>query len=380
MLRVAMITRSTLYSARGGDTVQVFQTAGDLPAYGAQADIFLTHETVEYDKYDLLHFFNITRPADILHHIKKSRKPFVVSTILVDYSEYDKHHRKGIAGMVFRYLSPGNIEYLKALMRRLLGNDRLMSLSYLWKGHKSSITAILRQASMVLPNSISEHERLKKLYNCQAAHAVIPNGIDPHLFSFDKEVEKDPCLVLCVGRIEGIKNQLNLIRALNNSKYHLVIIGTPAKNQRSYYAACLNIAAPNVSFVAQLPQKELVKYYQKAAVHVLPSWFETTGLSSLEAAVMGCGIVISDRGDAKEYFGPFAAYCKPDCPQSIYEAVEMAASANHQEELRSRIIKYYTWQQATLLTAEAYKAIINKHEHENRNFRHQGHTQSLRRL
>ncbi len=58
----------------------------------------------------------------------------------------------------------------------------------------------------------------------------------------------------------------------------------------------------------------------------MPSWFETTGLSSLEAAAMGCNIVITRKGDAYEYFGDYAYYCDPESPDSIFKAIEKAAS------------------------------------------------------
>ena len=103
-IKVAMIVRSTLYTVHGGDTIQALQTARSLRTQGIKVDIKLTNEQIDYNSYHLLHFFNITRPADILYHIKKTDLPFVVSTILVNYSEYDKYHRKGISGMLFRFL------------------------------------------------------------------------------------------------------------------------------------------------------------------------------------------------------------------------------------------------------------------------------------
>lgn len=360
MIKVAMIARSTLYTAKGGDTVQALETARSLIAHGISVDVKLTDEDIDYNNYDLLHFFNITRPADMLCHINRSGKPFVVSTILIDYSEYDKYYRKGISGMLFRLLPADSIEYLKAISRKLKGNDKLMSLPYIWKGHKGSIKEILKKAKLLLPNSNSEYRRLKKQYGCNGNYIVVPNGVDPALFHFDQSIEKDPTLVLCVARIEGIKNQFNLIKAINNSKYKLMIIGSPAQNQLDYYRACREIAGPNISFIEQLPQEALVNYYQRAKVHVLPSWFETTGLSSLEAAAMGCSIVITDKGDAKEYFGSDAAYCGPASPESIYAAVEKAASLPLSTGLRTKIISRYTWQQATLRTVEAYESIINK--------------------
>src|SRR5882757_5952164 len=148
-MRVVFITRATLYSVKGGDTLQVLQTARHLEELGIQVDIRLTNERISYDQYDLLHFFNIIRPADILFHIRQSTTPFVVSTLLVDYSGYDRQHRKGIAGMLFKMLSSDAIEYLKTLARYVLGRDRLMSKAYLWKGQQRSVREILSRASLL---------------------------------------------------------------------------------------------------------------------------------------------------------------------------------------------------------------------------------------
>jgi glycosyltransferase involved in cell wall biosynthesis len=360
MIKVAIITRSTLFTVMGGDTIQVLQTARLMGSHGIVADIKLTDEAINYNNYNLLHFFNITRPADILYHIKKARIPFVVSTILINYGEYDKFHRKGFPGMLFRYLSSDAIEYLKAISRWILGRDKIMSLAYAFKGQKKSINEIIKKARLLLPNSVSEYTRLKRQYQCRTNYMVVPNAVDGDLFKFDKSVEKDPVLVLCIARIEGRKNQVNLIRALNNTRFKLLIIGAPAPNQLSYYHECLDLAASNIRFIEHVTQEELVAFYQKAKVHVLPSWFETTGLSSLEAAAMGCNIVITDKGDTKEYFGNHAVYCIPSSPESIYTAVEKASSLPCDKLLQLKIATQYTWQQASLRTAEGYKNIINK--------------------
>jgi len=166
--------------------------------------------------------------------------------------------------------------------------------------------------------------------------------------------------VICVARIEGIKNQLNLIRALNNTRFKLLLIGNHSPNQQAYYDECKSIAAANIEFIAHLPQDELVAYYQRAGVHVLPSWFETTGLSSLEAAAMGCNIVITDKGDTREYFGDDAFYCDPGKPESILAAIEQAGGAQHKPMLRERILQKYTWAQAAKSTLAAYEQVVEQ--------------------
>lgn len=356
-MRVAFIARSTLYSIPGGDTVQVVQTARQLAELQIDAEIVLSNQEIIYKNYDLLHFFNITRPADILYHSKKSKKPFVVSTILCNYSEYDKYHRKGL-GVLFSWLPGDSIEYVKTIARWLLGKDHLSTISYTWKGQRKSIIEILRTAAIVLPNSESESRRVQQTYsgnNNKGNYMVVPNGINPGLFNCNPVTKKDDLLVLCVARIEGIKNQVNLIKALNNTKFKLLIIGAHAPNQVSYYYECRNLAADNIGFIDHMPQNELVEYYERARVHILPSWFETTGLSSVEAAVMGCNIVITDKGDTREYFENEAFYCDPADPKSILNAVEKASKAPLNENLRQKILKNYTWKQAALQTLKAYQ-------------------------
>ena len=355
MLKIAMISRSTLFTVRGGDTIQILETARHLRLLGVSVDVCLTSDIIDYQQYDLLHFFNIIRPADILYHIKKSKKPYVVSTIYIDYSGFDKKHRKGVAGFVFRFLSSDGIEYVKTISRAILRKDSLRTYRYLAMGQRRAIRKILKNALCLLPNSSSEYKRREEQYRCSNDFYIINHGINPALFIEKKDIERNPLLVICVARIEGIKNQLNLIKALNNTEFTLLIIGAASPNQASYYQACKNLAQKNIHFIDHVPQNELVSYYQLAKVHVLPSWFETTGLSSLEAAAMGCNIVITLKGDTYDYFGKDVFYCDPASPDSILSSIRLAANSNTNQALSAKIIEKYNWQTASEQTLYAYQ-------------------------
>lgn len=357
-MRVAYITRSTLYKVHGGITVHVLETARQLRNLGVDVSVIPTHSTIDYNDFDLLHFFDIPRPANILHHVKRSNKPFVITPILIDYSEYDQQHRKGISGAIFRYFRPAANEYIKTVSRWLLGKDRLPAKSYLWKGQQQSMRYILERAQLLLPNSKSEYDQLNKLFPLDKSYTVVPNGVDDQLFCPDPSVTKDPTLVLCVARFEGLKNQLNLIKALNNTAFTLLLAGDVSPNHQQYYRQCRKIAANNVKFLGKLTQEELLPYYKQAKVHVLPSWFETCGLSSLEAAAMGCNIVITDKGFTRDYFVDEAFYCDPGNPATILEAIQQAAKAPSQQSLQATVLNHFTWKQAAIRTLEAYQSIL----------------------
>ena len=101
----------------------------------------------------------------------------------------------------------------------------------------------------------------------------------------------------------------------------------------------------------------MVAAYAHARVHALPSFRETPGLASLEAAAMGCAIVSTNWGSAFEYLDKDAKYCSPGSPQSMRSALEAAWASPPSKALSERIRREYTWKSAAEATAKAYETI-----------------------
>jgi glycosyltransferase involved in cell wall biosynthesis len=359
-IRIVMIARPNLYSVPGGDTVQINETANALKAMQVEVDIIVSGP-IDYKRYDLIHFFNIIDPEDILGHIYNSGLPYVVSTIYVDYSEYDKKQRAGITGKLSRFLPRNTLEYLKTLAKFILKNEQISTWRFFLKGHRRSIEYILKHASVLLPNSENEYWRLESDYGISQNYVVVPNAINTSIFrqnDVDRNSPRD--IVLCVARIEGRKNQLNVIKALKDTRFKVVFIGAESSNQKMYVDQCHSEATENMTFIPHLSQEELIGYYSRAKVHVLASWFETTGLSSLEAGVMGCNLVIGQRGDVKDYFENFVYYCDPGNINSIKEAVIDAWNKEPSEDLKQHILNNFTWERAANITLTAYKNILDR--------------------
>jgi glycosyltransferase involved in cell wall biosynthesis len=360
MINIAIVTRSTLYTNPGGDTVQIQETVAHLSKMGVQADIFLTNNNINFDTYDIVHFFNLIRPADIIRHLKKINVPLAVSPVLVDYSEFDKYYRKGFQKMFFSYAGAGTIEYLKTAARWLMGKDMFPGFFYLLNGHSRSMKLVLGNTKMLLPNSDSELQKCLQLSPAGISSHIVPNGVNTEIFNGAvNDPGKDASLIICAARIEGIKNQLTLIRALNNTKYKLMLIGAPSAGASAYYKQCRKEAADNIIFTGQLTQSELKHYYQRAKVHILPSWFETCGLSSLEAASLNCNIVITSKGFAKDYFGANAYYCDPASEVSVFNAVEQAVAAPVNHFFSQHIRNEFTWMKAAAETLKAYQTLLD---------------------
>jgi len=337
------------------------RTAQHLRRRGIEVDIRLSGDRIEYSDYDLMHFFNLIRPADVLVHAENSGKPYVISTIFLDYGEFEKKNRTGWTSLFGRLFSADQVEYIKAIGRYLRNGEAIQSGKYLAWGHSRSIRYLIRHARILLPNSEHEYERLLSRYGVIQDYVVVPNAIDedqfrsawpPKLGSRDR--------LLCVGRIEQRKNQLNLIRAVKNSPYTLTVLGVASPNNEGYYRKCLAEATPNIRFIGRLTEEDLFQLYGAARVHILASHFETTGLASLEAAVMGCNVVITGKGDTREYFGDLAYYCDPEDPSSIRAAIDQAYRSPYPEALRHRILEKFTWEKAAERTEEAYLRALAK--------------------
>src|SRR5581483_4587265 len=88
-----------------------------------------------------------------------------------------------------------------------------------------------------------------------------------------------------------------------------------------YMKLCRRWATPRTQFLPQMTPAEIFALMSRAAVHVLPSWCETPGLASLEAAAAGAQVVVGNRGSEFDYFGTHAEYADPVDPASIREAV-----------------------------------------------------------
>jgi glycosyltransferase involved in cell wall biosynthesis len=320
-MKVLFTARASLFTQPGGDTQQIVQTADTLRALDVAVDIRLRGEAIDWLAYDIVHFFNIGRPADILYALTKIKVPLVVSSIWVEYGEWDKR-QGGFRGFLARRFGSFATEYFKTIARSGNGSDQLPGLSYLLNGQKKAMEKVLRQAVVVVASSTSEVKRLDATFGIAAKCHVIPLGILP--LEAEIETPEPRAGVICVGRIEGLKNQLNLIRAARNAPWQLKLIGKAALNQPSYFEQCLLEATDNVEFTGWLLSEHVKEQYKSANVLVLPSYFETFGLVALEALACGCNLVLANRPDMNEIFAGKALFCDPNNPEDIRQKIEIA--------------------------------------------------------
>ncbi|MFB3886419.1 MAG: glycosyltransferase family 4 protein [Thermodesulfobacteriota bacterium] len=367
-LKLLFQSRKTLFSVPGGDTIQMLKTAEHLKSLGCHVDVS-TELDPSVTGYDLVHLFNLMRPQEVYLqalNAKRYGKKVALSTIYGPYLEYEKKARGGLAGLLARRLRMDRIEYLKILARALKNLEwNPGTAAVLKKGYRKLQSEIIDMADLFLPNSESEMERVISDFPeaRRKPHAVVPNAVDAELFGqnevrVSEDLSQFKDCVLCVARIEGRKNQLNLVRAANRVGYQLVLVGKPAPNHASYFRKILKESRPNIHVVGHVSHEKLPRYYSVAKVHAMPSWMETPGLSSLEAGAAGCNIVVTEKGDTRDYFEEYAFYCEPDSIESIGGAIEKARRHNGNGHLREHILRNFTWQNAAGKTKRGYDLVL----------------------
>ena len=365
-MKVLFQSRKTLFDAPGGDTVQLLKTKEYLEKKGVSIDVS-TELTPDLSNYDIVHVFNLMRAQESLMQVmnaKKQGKPVALSTIYGLYTDFDQKARGGLGQRLFKWLAPFQIEYVKIAARTFLGGElHKGSLQLLLRGYYKTIKQIVDNTDVFLPNSLSEMKRVIHDFKLKSPRfEVIPNAVDTTLFDPEKVTVEEKYqqykdCILCVARIEGRKCQLDLLEALKDTPYKLVLLGKPGKNSGKYYEVLKERAGKNVFFIDHLEHEKLPQFYKLAKVHALVSWMETPGLSSLEAGAMKTNIVITPNGDTRDYFEDMAYYCTPGDIASIRSAVEKAFNAPPPEKLRSHIEEHFTWSKTAEATFLAYKQI-----------------------
>lgn len=364
-MRVLMQSRVSLEKVPGGDTIQVHKTLEALRQLGVDAELSLELEP-DLSGYDLVHLFNLARVQESYiqsMNARRQRKPVVLSPIYWNYSEFIRNGCGGWRAVVGKLLGTEGFERAKGVWRYLVDGERNPATRALvLKGYRRLQFSTIQAAEVLLPNSHREAELIREDFGVPTDKLkTVYNGVDLSLFDVSENQndvgERD--LVTCVARIETRKDQLTLVRALKGTGLRLLLVGNPAPNHASYMAKVKAEADGNVEFAGWLDQPRLIDVYRRTRVHVLPSWFETPGLSSLEAAVCGCNLVVTDRGSTREYFGDLAYYCECGNPDSIREAVLRAWNEPANPELQRRV-REFTWQRAAESTLEVYRSVCGQ--------------------
>ncbi len=364
LLQVLFVARPDLESKPGGDTIQIRRTREELGPLGIAVSIAAAEGAVRVPSgTDLLHCFNLRLAHQFeawLHEASRRGIPALLSPVFWHSAEFER--RSGVVGRWKRNAFRAADAVLPDRFSFLLAH-RFKSLS--WNRHyRRYLARIANGFSLLLPNAAAEADHLRDLFDLRTPMLVLHNAARICPRPLPPAPSIPARFVLSVGRIEYRKNQLNLIRAMRGIDAQLLLVGDVNPTEGRYWDRCrrearmLGIA---VRHIPHSPFEVVGGLYGAALLHAQPSWSETPGLASLEAAAAGCPVLCTRVGSAPEYFGDRAEYCDPGDVESIRSSIRALLDAPaDRDALRNYVAGRYTWEKTAEAAAAIYRRIIDR--------------------
>jgi len=346
-MRIAFYVYPVAFQTPGGGEIALLKTKEYLEKEGVQVTLFNPWKD-KLSSFDILHTFGSVKDSlQMMEAAKRVGVKNVLSTIC--WYSFKSSWLMHLAwrermGPVSRHLLKIFFPYVPSQRKRMM-----------------------QISDAVIPNSRSEAKQLRRFFNVPSGKiTVIHNGTDqtfadanPDEFYVRYGLSD---FVLCVGRIEPRKNQLNVIKALKGIHKPVVFIGDYVSQFKSYYELCKREADKNMHFLGPLPHDSslLASSYAACNTFLLATWLETPGLAALEAALAGAKVVITDQGATKEYFSDLVTYVKPHKPDEIRKKLVIALDAQKNTSLKEYIKKKFLWSSAAKKMIKVYEGLLRE--------------------
>jgi len=196
----------------------------------------------------------------------------------------------------------------------------------------------------------------------------LPNGVDTSLYT--PRGQKEDNLLLFVGRLTANKGLHVLVKSLGHleKSVRLAIIG-PASWDREYYLDVLESIEKEtqkgkheIIYLGAMDQPDIIEWYQKASLFVLPSFAEAFPVTILEALSCETPIIASSVGGIPEVVKDYenGILTPPNDPVALAHAIQYLLDnkevrTRFGREGRKHVIKYYSLEASVIKLCEIYE-------------------------
>ena len=355
-MKVLLQMRPNALTQRGGDTVVMERVYAGLNSLGVHTDVDL-EEKADLTRYDLVHLFNFCTPEiteKLARRCAAANVPYLATTMYEDWPSYFSQ-MIAFTQALFQYVGGGQPAglwpQLEAAARQTAPapiQDNTWSAN-----HAELLLASGDYEARALRRHYPEAKAIG-IYRCGSE--IVTSADNGALFRQHTGLDE---YILCVGRLETRKNQLMLLKALEQSELPLIFITGGFSYQPDYEKACrLFRRRGKTLFLGRIDPALLASAFAGAAAHVLPSWCELPGIVSLEAARYGTRVVATDYGTIKDYLGDGAFYCKPDSTESIAQTIYNALQQPKNKQAFERA-QLFTWEENARRHKIMYEEILD---------------------
>ncbi len=329
-MKIAFVLSRAVFAPSNGIVSMALTWKSGLERLGHEVVLIDMWKKNDWEAFDIIHFYGFgIYMTDFIMSLSKTNPNIVVSPILdPDYS----------------------INRLKLYAH--LGANRLHLTNRYY-----ALSGIRDKVKLFFLCSEFEKRYMLKGFGIPEEHCVIvplSYGETPA----DESLEKEPfCLHISLLTDER-KNVERLIRAAVKYRFRLVLGG---KLRNEHEVKLLNSWIgdhDNIEYIGYLSEEEMVSLYSRARVFALPSTNEGVGIVALEAASMGCDIVLTGLGGPKEYYNGMAKIVDPYSVDEIGEAVtDLLNGETYQPALSEHIRTNFSMENISRQLVDAYEGV-----------------------
>ena len=201
---------------------------------------------------------------------------------------------------------------------------------------------------------------------------VVPVGIDPDVFTpppADRPRDPDSIVVTTSADVplKGLVHLLEAVAKLRTERpVRLTVVGSARPGGPAEAALDRLALRDAVRFTGPLPEADLVRLLQSAAVVAIPSLYEGFSLPAIEAMACGTALVTTDAGALPEVVGSKAGLrVRAGDVGELTVALQLVLdSPPLADQLgragRRRVLASYTWRSTAERTAEWYREVLER--------------------
>jgi glycosyltransferase involved in cell wall biosynthesis len=190
--------------------------------------------------------------------------------------------------------------------------------------YRMAIARTMRRSNRVIvPSSATGRDLMEKSFIPPERIVRIPLGVNPSMRrisptpEFAARYQISRPFILTVGVLEPRKNQVMLLDVLRELRkeghdLELIIIGRPGWRWTNPLTLEKNQdVRPWVRILADIPDPDLIEFYNRAELFIYPSFYEGFGLPILEAMACGAPVISSAASSMPEVAGAAALFADP---------------------------------------------------------------------
>ena len=332
-MKIAFILSNSVFSPSNGITSQAKTWKKGLEQLDHEVVLIDMWQKNDWKSFDILHFYGFSiYMCDFIIGVSKINANIIVSPILDP--NYSIRRLKLYSNWGSKKLNLTNpyhgLSCIKDKIKTILVRSKFEKV-YMVKGFGFK------------PNS------------CK----VVPLSFD--LPNYENNIEKEPFCLHVSLLTDARKNVKRLIQAAIKYNFRL-ILGGKLRNERELKLLNSWIGNhKNIEYRGFLSNEALLDLYAKAKVFALPSTNEGVGIVALEAASMGCDIVMTNLGGPREYYNGLAKIINPYCIDEIGNAIiDLLNGETFQPQLKNHIQSQFLLQKITLRLIDTYNSVIDK--------------------